>query len=193
MISLEIPVEKIPYVRTIEGRKFKAGKWEFPDSALPKLQQYGLVSSDIKVEEKEIVQYELSPYLRKYQKEIVNTALNAGCYGIFADTGTGKTAISLEIAKHYGKTLVLCPLSVIETAWMDDCKQFYPDLKIINCHGNTRKERLEALKIDSDIYVMNYDSFKILKKEVLSMNFQCVIVDESQVMKNMTSQITNYL
>ena len=42
MISLEIPVEKIPYVRTIEGRKFKAGKWEFPDSALPKLQQYGL-------------------------------------------------------------------------------------------------------------------------------------------------------
>ena len=49
MISLEIPVEKIPYVRTIEGRKFKAGKWEFPDSALPKLQQYGLVSSDIKV------------------------------------------------------------------------------------------------------------------------------------------------
>ena len=82
MISLEIPVEKIPYVRTIEGRKFKAGKWEFPDSALPKLQQYGLVSSDIKVEEKEIVQYELSPYLRKYQKEIVNTALNAGCYGI---------------------------------------------------------------------------------------------------------------
>lgn len=193
MISLEIPVEKIPYVRTIEGRKFKAGKWEFPDSALPKLQQYGLVSSDIKVEEKEIVQYELSPYLRKYQKEIVNTALNAGCYGIFADTGTGKTAISLEIAKHYGKTLVLCPLSVIETAWMDDCKQFYPDLKIINCHGNTRKERLEALKTDSDIYVMNYDSFKILRKEVLSMDFQCVIVDESQVMKNMTSQITNYL
>jgi len=57
MISLEIPVEKIPYVRTIEGRKFKAGKWEFPDSALPKLQQYGLVSSDINVEEKEIVQY----------------------------------------------------------------------------------------------------------------------------------------
>lgn len=107
MISLEIPVEKIPYVRTIEGRKFKEGKWEFPDSALPKLQQYGLVDSDIQVKEKEIVQYELSPYLRKYQKEIVNTALNEGCYGIFADTGTGKTAISLEIAKHYGKTLVL--------------------------------------------------------------------------------------
>ena len=27
MIELEIPVEKIPYIRTIEGRRFKDGKW----------------------------------------------------------------------------------------------------------------------------------------------------------------------
>ena len=60
MISPEIPVEKIPYIRTIEGRKFKSGKWEFPDSALTKLQKYGLVDSDIQVKKKEIVHYELS-------------------------------------------------------------------------------------------------------------------------------------
>lgn len=193
MISLEIPVEKIPYVRTIEGRKFKAGKWEFPDSALPKLQQYGLVSSDIKVKEKEIVQYKLSPHLRKYQSDIVNKALNEECYGIFADTGTGKTIIGLEIAKHYGKALILCPLSVIETAWIDDCKSFYPELKIVNCWGNTKKDRLKALNSESNIYVMNYESFKILKKQIFNMDFQCVIIDESQVMKNMTAQITNEL
>ena len=35
-------------------------------------------------------------------------------YGIFADTGTGKTIMGLELAKHYEKTLILCPLSVIE-------------------------------------------------------------------------------
>ena len=35
-----------------------------------KLQQYGLIDSDIKVEEKEIVQYELSPHLREYQKRL---------------------------------------------------------------------------------------------------------------------------
>lgn len=193
MISLEIPVEKIPYVRTIEGRKFKNGKWEFPESALPKLQQYGFIDSNIEIKKKEIVQYELSPHLRKYQKDIVNKALNEGCYGIFADTGTGKTVMSLEIAKHYGKTLILCPLSVIETAWVDDCKKFYPELHIINCWGNSKKERIESLQTSADIYVMNYESFKILKSMIMNMNFQCVVVDESQVMKNMTAQITNDL
>ena len=191
MISLEIPVEKIPYIRTIEGRKFKSGKWEFPDSALPKLQKYGLVDSDIQVKKKEIVQYELSSYLREYQKKIVNTALNEGCYGIFADTGTGKSAMALELAKHYGKTLVLCPLSVIETAWIDDCKRFYPELKIINCWGTSKKLRIAALKSDSDVYVMNYESYKILKEYIKKMDFKCAIIDESQVMKNMTAQITS--
>lgn len=191
MISLEIPVEKIPYVRTIEGRKFKAGKWEFPDSALPKLQQYGLVDSEVQSKKKEVVQYELSSYLRKYQKKIINVALNEGCYGIFADTGTGKTAMALELAKHCGKTLILCPLSVIETAWVDDCKKFYPEMKITNCWGTSKKTRVIALKSDSDIYVMNYESYKILKEYIKKMDFKCVIIDESQVMKNMTAQITS--
>ena len=191
MISLEIPVEKIPYIRTIEGRKFKSGKWEFPDSALTKLQKYGLVDSDIQVKKKEIVHYELSPYLREYQKKIVNAALNEGCYGIFADTGTGKSAMALELARHYGKTLILCPLSVIETAWIDDCKKFYPEMKIINCWGTNKKSRIDALRSNSDVYVMNYESYKILKEHIKKMNFKCVVIDESQVMKNMTAQITS--
>ena len=126
MIELVVPVEQIPYIRTIEGRKFKDGKWIFPDHALPKLQKYGLVAQDLKIEKPPRIEYKLSPFLRGYQKDIVNNALNAGCYGIFADTGTGKTVISLEIASHFKRTLVLCPLSVIETAWIDDCKKFYP-------------------------------------------------------------------
>lgn len=193
MITLEVPVEKIPYIRTIEGRKFKNGKWEFPDSALEKLQQCGLVDSNVEIAKKEIVQYELSPHLRKYQKDIINTALNEGCYGIFADTGTGKTLMGLELAKHYGKTLILCPLSVIETAWIDDCKKFYPSLRITNCWGNSRQSRINSFASDSDIYVMNYESYKILKNYILKGNFQCVIIDESQVMKNMSAQITSEL
>ncbi|HCD72893.1 MAG TPA: hypothetical protein DEQ48_01510, partial [Helicobacter sp.] len=41
------------------------------------------------------------------------------------------------------------------------------------------------------IYAEN--SSKILKNDILKMNFDCMIIDESQVMKNMTSQITNEL
>lgn len=135
MIELEIPVEQIPFIRTIEGRKFHKGKWQFPDSSLAKLQSLGLVASDVQIEKRNFVEYSMSNFLRKYQKEIVNNALNHGSYGIFADTGTGKTLMGIEIAKHYSKSLVLCPLSVIETAWIDDCHKFYPHMKIVNVHG----------------------------------------------------------
>ena len=40
---------------------------------------------------------------------------------------------------------------------------------------------------------MNYESFKILKNDIMKMEFDCMIIDESQVMKNMISQITNEL
>ena len=40
---------------------------------------------------------------------------------------------------------------------------------------------------------MNYDSFKILRNEIRKANFDCIVVDESSVMKNMKSQITAML
>lgn len=193
MIALEIPVEQIPYIRTIEGRKFKDGKWIFPDHALPTLQKYGLVAQDLKIEKPPKIEYKLSPFLRGYQKDIVNDALNAGCYGIFADTGTGKTVIGLEIARHFKKTLILCPLSVIETAWIDDCKKFYPQMKIINCWSNTSDGRFDLLDEEADVYVMNYESYKIVRNKIMKSNFDCMIVDESSCMKNMKSQITSMI
>ena len=193
MIELVVPVEQIPYIRTIEGRKFKDGKWIFPDYALPTLQKYGLVAQDLKIEKPPRIEYKLSPFLRGYQKDIVNDALNAGCYGIFAETGTGKTLISLEIASHFKKTLVLCPLSVIETAWIDDCKKFYPQMKIINCWSNTSDGRFDLLDEEADVYVMNYESYKIVRNKIMKSNFDCMIVDESSCMKNMKSQITSMI
>lgn len=192
-IEISVPVEQIPYIRTIEGRKFKDGKWIFPDHALPTLQKYGLVAQDLKIEKPPKIEYKLSPFLRGYQKDIVNDALNAGCYGIFADTGTGKTAMGLEIASHFKKTLILCPLSVIETAWIDDCKKFYPQMRIINCWSNTSDGRFDLLDEEADVYVMNYESYKIVRNKIMKSNFDCMIVDESSCMKNMKSQITSMI
>ena len=191
MIELTIPVDKISYIRTIEGRRFSNGKWQFPDTALKILHQLGLVKQDECTKKREIVQYELSPHLRQYQKDIINKALNKDCYGIFSDTGTGKTIMGLEIAAHFDKTLILCPLSVIETAWIDDCHKFYPNKTIVNCWSNSKQKRIELIKSKADIYIMNYESFKILKNHIKELKFDCMIVDESSIIKNMKSQITN--
>ena len=193
LIELEIPVEQIPYIRTIEGRKFKDGKWQFPDSAADKLIQLGFLSSDAQLRPTEERQFNLSPFLYEYQKKIVNTALNAGSYGIFTETGTGKSIMGLEIAAHYDKVLILCPLSVIETAWVDDCRKFYPGMSIVNVWAKSRSERRRLLAQNAHVYVMNYDSFKILRNEIRNAGFDCLIVDESAVMKNMNAQITSMI
>lgn len=197
MITLEIPIDKIPYIRTIEGRKFKDGKWSFPDTAAKTLQQLGFIDSDITIEKKEEIQYEISPFLYGYQKEIANKALNEESYGIFMDTGTGKTIVGLEIASHFNKTIILCPKSVSNSAWAADFLSHFFEKnkkcrkKLVNCWGKTKSERIKALNSDANIFILNYDSFKICKNEIMKMKWDCMIVDESSVMKNMKSQITS--
>ena len=87
IIELEIPVEKIPYIRTIEGRKFRNGKWLFPESAVKNLQQYGFIDNSYRQDKKKFIKYELSEFLYKYQKEVISKALNNTGYGLFLDTG----------------------------------------------------------------------------------------------------------
>jgi len=41
------------------------------------------------------------------------------------------------------------------------------------------------------VYVINYESFKLSKNTIRKMKFDCMIVDESSVMKNMKSKITS--
>jgi SNF2 family DNA or RNA helicase len=190
MIKLEIPKEKITYARLIEGRQFKDGFWFFPDSSLNKLKELGLVENDVTVKEKREKKFELSTHLRDYQKKLVNTALNYGKFALFADTGLGKTLMGLEIAKQYDKTIIVCPLSVIETAWIDDCNKFYPSLNIINLWDKSKKKRLEKLNQDADIYVINFDGLKIILNEIIDKKFDCIIIDESSKMRNLKSQIT---
>lgn len=52
MISLSIPVDKIPFIRSIEGRKFRDGKWLFPESSYETLVKYGLLDKEYKVEKR---------------------------------------------------------------------------------------------------------------------------------------------
>jgi superfamily II DNA or RNA helicase len=62
-------------------------------------------------------------------------------YAFFYDTGTGKTVLALEIMmqRHlYDNTkfLVICPKTIIQTAWMADCESFYPAMKLLPLSKN---------------------------------------------------------
>lgn len=112
----------------------------------------------------------------------------------FFDTRTGKTPLSLSIIHDdlrespTHKWLVVCPLILIENAWLPDSAQFIPDIKVVNCHASTKDKRLKAIKSDAQIYVTNIESFATYKEYFEAVGFEGCIVDESSVMKSPKSQ-----
>ena len=115
-------------------------------------------------------------------------------YCFFFDTRTGKTPLSLSIIhddlqKHPGhKWLVICPLILIENAWIEDANKFVPGIKVVNCHGATKAKRLKAINSDAQIYITNTESFAVYKEYFDKVGFHGCIVDESSDMKSYNSK-----
>ena len=135
--------------------------------------------------------------LYQHQRQAVKRATE-GNLALFHECGTGKTLTALKIIEHHkakgcGPALVVCPLSIIEAAWMADAAEFSPELKVVSLWAKTRQKRLEALNRDADIYIINFESFRGLFSEIQAKGFEVLIVDESSKMKSHSSQITRAL
>lgn len=116
-----------------------------------------------------------------FQKEIVNRAVKKGRMGIFADTGLGKTRISLTIAnnivlKTNGRVLILTPLAV--------AFQFLKEAKDINIDDI---EYSKDGKFTKKIVICNYERLHYFN----SGDFECVLLDESSILKNFNGAIKN--
>ena len=115
-------------------------------------------------------------------------------YAFFYDTRTGKTPMSLQIIaddleKNPGhKWLVLCPLILIENAWLPDAAQFFPNIKVVNLHDKTKAKRLKKFEQDADIYVTNIESFISYREHIDNLDIHGCIVDESSTMKSSRSK-----
>jgi len=137
------------------------------------------------------------PFLMKHQKMCVDIGRTRPKFAFFLGTGTGKTIASLAIFDDRpARTLVVCPLSIIHSAWMEDGQNFYPHLRItsLNCGRDPQKRKLKkALNSNPDIFIVNFETFKILYDTLKQFKFQRIIVDESSKMKDATSQITKDL
>ena len=132
--------------------------------------------------------------LYKHQEIAIEIAKTKQSLCIFHDCGLGKTLTAIEIIKHFGgKALAVCPLSIIDDAWIADCKEFAPELNVVSLHSNKPAERIKKLNEEHDVYIVNYEQFKLLFDEIKQKEFNIIIVDESSKMKNPRSQITRAL
>lgn len=114
-----------------------------------------------------------------FQKYIVNYAVKKGRLGIFADTGLGKTRMSIAIANNIvqetnKRVLILTPLAV--------AFQFIDEANIM---GIDDIEYSKDGKFSKKIVLCNYERLHYFNHS----DFICVICDESSILKNFKGQI----
>ena len=120
-------------------------------------------------------------------------------YAFFYDTRTGKTPLSLSImyddivANPTHKWLVVCPLILIENAWIPDAAEFIPEIKVVSCHAATPAKRLERINSEASIYVTNTESFVRYREHFDKLHLTGCIIDESSDMKSPKSKVSKEL
>ena len=131
--------------------------------------------------------------LYQHQKDAIARAERFTSYAIFAETGTGKTIIAIEIIKkRFVPTLVVCPLSIIESVWMQSLQQFYPESNPINL-WKIRKKLIGRQDFSANtVGIINYESLKKLPPDFIR-SFSFLILDESSKVKDPRSQITEFI
>lgn len=122
-----------------------------------------------------------------FQKYVTEYAIKKGRAAIFLDTGLGKTIIELTVAKNYilhtnKPVLIITPLAVAYQ-FLKEAEKFGIDDIMYSKNG----------KYNTKIVICNYER---LDKFNYS-DFECVILDESSILKNfdgaIKSQVTSFL
>lgn len=132
--------------------------------------------------------------LYPYQKKIVDTLKVNNSSGLFTDTGTGKSYMSMALYQdklHKGlvnKCLVICLLGKIEE-WERDFKKFQPFDRILVLDG--KKETMKAYRQGNwDVAIINFERTWRTEDLLIYTNPQTmIIIDESHKIKeNKTKQ-----
>jgi len=110
----------------------------------------------------------------------------------FNEQGTGKTSSVIWAAdyllniKAIKKVLVLCPLSIMSSAWEADLFKFAMHRTCAIAHSYSKEKRLEAANSDVDFVICNYDGMEIIKDHVK--NFDLIVIDEANAYKNVATK-----
>lgn len=110
----------------------------------------------------------------------------------FNEQGTGKTSSAIWAADYLinigviKRVLVICPLSVMQSAWGGDLFKFATHRTYAIAHSHSKEKRIKAVKSDADFVITNFDGVEILKDYIKE--FDLIIVDEANAYKNVQTR-----
>lgn len=132
-----------------------------------------------------------------YQRYATEFILSHPIAAVILQMGLGKTVCTLDAINQLmydsfevSKVLVIAPLRVAKVTWSDEIKKWdnLSHLRYSVAVG-TEKERIEALKKDADIYIINRENVQwLVEKSKVPFEFDMVVIDELSSFKNWNSK-----
>lgn len=111
-----------------------------------------------------------------------NLLLAHGC-------GTGKTREGMYIiAQHPGPALILAPVSILESVWIEHYKMWMPSNIPVLLWGRSRSRQQKLLSQTHRVYVTSYDSAKGIYNDIQNKQFKTILLDESSSIRNYSTQ-----
>ena len=114
---------------------------------------------------------------------------------VFSEPGTGKTLSALWAAdflmqqKHIRRCLIICPLSIMQSAWLGDLNNSIIHRSAVVAHHAQASRRIEMVQADYEFVIINYDGLNLIANEIKNDGrFDLVIVDEANAYKTMTTK-----
>ncbi len=111
----------------------------------------------------------------------------------FNEQGTGKTGSVIWAADYLLKqrrikrVLVICPLSIMDSAWRADLFKFAMHRSVDIAYGAKDKRRA-IIKGNAEFIIINFDGVELVSDEIANGGFDLIVVDEANAYKNVQTK-----
>jgi SNF2 family DNA or RNA helicase len=109
------------------------------------------------------------------------------------EQGTGKTGSVIWAADYLLKqrrirrVLVICPLSIMDSAWRSDLFKFAMHRSVDIAYGAVEKRR-GVVNGMAEFVIINYDGVAVVEQEIAKGGFDLIVVDEANHYKNVSTE-----
>jgi SNF2 family DNA or RNA helicase len=111
----------------------------------------------------------------------------------FNEAGTGKTSSVIWAADYLmtqgliKRVLVICPLSIMYSAWQADIFKTAMHRSVAVAYGDAEK-RKKVLNGIYEFVIINYDGVGIVADEISKLGFDLIVIDEANAYKTVTTK-----
>jgi SNF2 family DNA or RNA helicase len=81
------------------------------------------------------------------------------------------------------RVLVICPLSIMDSAWRADLFKFAMHRHVDIAYGS-REKRVRIINSDAEFVIINYDGVEIVQEDIANGGFDLIVIDEANAYKN---------